>query len=130
MKRILLVFVLGILFSCTDSNDDGVADSNLQGEWVLTDVSCFCYFGEDNDFSTSKLLFSSTENKVTVIHEGNDNYFHTSGVFNYELNDDVLTIERETRSYTYSVEGDDLTLVYIDEPMIADDEVTYKYKRK
>ena len=129
MKKIVLFFILGVFISCTDKNDDFITDASLAGEWELTDVICFCGFEENVDFSTNKLLFNTIENRITVIHETNDNYFYISGVFNYELDIDTITLEGDTRSYTYAVEGDILTLTYIDDPMIADDEITYKYSR-
>lgn len=125
-----MAFILGLFFvlnSCSTTKDLGLG---LQGEWALTKVLCHCAFDEDVDFSTSKLWFATNQTKVTVIHEAGVTYFHDSGNYRYTIQKDTITISDSPRRYTYTIEGNSLTLTYIDNPMIADDEVSYTYVRK
>ncbi|MFI8604893.1 hypothetical protein ACIGCP_10550 [Cellulophaga baltica] len=129
----IVTFVLGVFLfctACTDNDDDFVIDGNLSGEWVLTDVSCFCGFPEDVDFSVHTLSFSEEGNLVTVQNDSDTYYFQESGTYQFTNTDNTISLEDNDRSYTYQIEEDVLLLSYLDEPMIADDEVTYKYARK
>ncbi|QWX83235.1 hypothetical protein H0I23_12330 [Cellulophaga sp. HaHaR_3_176] len=129
----IAAFILGVFLFCTScSNDDeGTAiDSNLVGEWVLTDVVCFCVFPEDVDFNTHELSFSSQKNTVIVINNSDTNYLYESGEYDYVSTADAILFTIDNRSFTYQINDDELKLIYVDEPMIADDEVTYAYKRK
>tara|TARA_R110002050_G_scaffold204522_1_gene340010 strand:+ start:8416 stop:8805 length:390 start_codon:yes stop_codon:yes gene_type:complete len=124
-------FILGVFFvccSCTDTNDE--IDLSLDGEWILTNVSCFCYFGEDYDFSTSGILFAPNEQKLTVYNDGENELFNPSGQYQYTSNNGMITLENNTRRYFYTIEAEILTLTFVDAPEIADDEVTYTYIRK
>lgn len=130
MKKLALIFVFIIFISCTDANDETKIDETLAGEWVLTNVYCFCYFASDTDFSSHRLIFDVTKNKVTVVNETAPDYFHEAGQFSYNNQGNSIGLEDSSNAYTYQVEGSILTLSYVDEPMIADDEVTYVYRRK
>lgn len=125
-------FFLGMFFlfcSCADKNDDETIDAALQGEWVLSNVSCFCYFGENPDFGSHKLIFDSPAQKVIIVNQGKSPYFHDEGKYTYVHKNDTISINGDDRSYTYKIEGNNLTLTYIDEPMIADDEISFRYIR-
>ena len=126
----IMIFILGMFLgfnSCSDTKDKGIA---LQGEWELTQVICHCAFDEHKNFRTSKLLFDNHTTKVTVIHKGDDAFFHASGNYRYTIQKDTITLKDDTRSYTYKIEDNVLTLEYVDNPMIADDEVSFRYIRK
>ena len=129
MKKILLFIIFISFISCSDNNDEVTIDDSLVGEWVLTDVICFCGF-ENADFSTHKLIFDSIVNKVTVVNDPDTYYFHISGNFRYSNQESIINLEDSPNSYSYQLKGNVLQLTYIDDPMIADDEVTYRYIKK
>jgi hypothetical protein len=129
----IVIFVLGVFLfctSCSNTDDDLITDETLSGEWVLTAVLCFCGFPEDVDFSLHTLNFSEEGNRVTVKNDSDTYYFHESGTYQFTNTNNTISLEDNDRSYTYQIEADVLLLSYVDEPMIADDEVTYKYARK
>ena len=51
-KSILLLF---LLISCSKSQDISFED-NLNGKWILNKVTCYCFFGEEYDFSKNSIL--------------------------------------------------------------------------
>ena len=128
MKRFLLLVSILILSSCS-SDDEGNPSSELNGSWVLDDVSCFCFFGDDFDFSQHSLDFDVAQRTVAV-NNGTDTFFIVvqSGVYDYEANGSQLTINNGS-AYIYEVNQDRLTLTFVDNPNIADDEITLFYNR-
>tara|TARA_R110000868_G_scaffold377732_1_gene643097 strand:- start:3069 stop:3464 length:396 start_codon:yes stop_codon:yes gene_type:complete len=128
MKKILLFIILIGFISCSDNNDESALDSALEGEWVLTDVLCYCAFSENVDFSTHRLVFDTNTNEIVISNNPDRSFFYDAGTYNFISNQDkVLQIVGSDKSYVYEIDGDVLSLTYIDNPMIADDEVTYKY---
>ncbi|WP_024479098.1 hypothetical protein [Cellulophaga baltica] len=128
----IVTFVLGVFLfctACTDNDDDFTQDESLSGEWVLTDVSCFCGFPEDVDFSVHTLNFSEEDHSVIIENDETTYYFHIAGTYSYTNIEGIISLQDTDQEYTYVVEDDVLTLTYIDEPMIADDEVMYTYLR-
>lgn len=127
MKKAVVFFTsLFLLVSCF-SDDDYVVDAALNGTWALHNVSCFCGFEEDFDFGAHKLTFDSSEQRV-VVQNAAETYFITeSGSYTFANNGNVLTING--RKYTYEIRGNDLKLIYVDDPSIADDEITLFYTR-
>ena len=47
----------------------------LEGKWILTNVSCFCVFGENPDFNGHKLTF---ENNVLMVENTGEFKFLTN----------------------------------------------------
>lgn len=126
MKRIVLIFLVFITISCTK---DKLEDASLEGEWILTNVSCFCYFGEDYDFTSNSLTFNSKENEITVENNEEFTFLMESGTYNYLGKDDQISFD-DNRSYIFSIEGSTLSLSYVDDPSLADDEISYTYRKK
>lgn len=128
MKKILLLSFLIGLISCSDNTNEVVVDTSLDGEWILTEVICFCAFTDNVDFSTHKLVFDTATGKVVVSNNPERPFFQDAGTYNFSnIQDKVLQIIGTDESYIYDIDGDNLSLTYVDNPMIADDEVTYKY---
>ncbi len=125
MKKIILITcVLGML-SCSN-NDDVVIDP--RGDtWVLNNVVCFCLFGDNFDFSTHTIQFNRDNGTVIIENEGNTAFIAPAGTYPYKVNGEIITIE--DRQYRYEEDGDSLVLTFVDEPGIADDEITYYYSR-
>lgn len=123
MKKLILFILIVCVVSC--SKED-LKDSSLEGEWILTKVSCYCGFGQDYDFSTSKVRFNTEENKITIENKGEFSFLRESGTYNYSGNDNRISFD-DNSSYIFRIEGTTLYLSFIDEPGIADDEVNYTY---
>ena len=69
MRKITTILLLAILaVSCSpDNTEEGVVNVDLEGSWVLEDVSCFCYFEPDTDFSSHRISFAGSN--LTVVNE-------------------------------------------------------------
>lgn len=125
MKRIVFVlFMIVFISSCTKDNDDDLK-SDLDGKWTLTKVSCFCWFGENPDFSGHKIMFDGS---ILKVENSGELEFLTNAVGAYSLQGNVITLING-QQYTYIVKLYALELTFVDEPGIADDEVFMEYKR-
>ena len=125
MKKILTTLVLTLLFvSCSNDNDDNLT-TPLEGKWTLTNVSCFCGFGENPDFSGHKLIFKNNDLKIE--NTGEFKYL-TNAAGEYTINGNVITFQ-DGQQYTYVVKLNILELTFVDNPQIADDEIFMVYKR-
>ena len=98
MKTIVLVVLTMIsVVSCSENDDNNTTQSELEGTWTLTNVFCFCAFGDDPDFSGHKITF-----------EGNNLEVENTGAFEFLVNaegtytlvDKVLTLQNG-QQYTY-----------------------------
>lgn len=126
MRQVLYsVLFLIFLISCSKSEPE---DSFLEGKWVLNDVACFCGFGEDYDFSTSTIVFDTDRNKITIENNGEYQFLRESGTYNYSGKDKTIKFDKGG-SYIFEIDGANLRLVLEDKPNIADDEITFYYKR-
>ena len=123
MKHFLLILIFLVVVGCT--SDDAVNPSGDQ--WVLDNVVCFCFFGEDFDFSTHRLQFNRGAGTVTIENEPANEFIAPAGTYNYTDSNGVIGIEG--REYRYEEDGETLILTYVDDPMIADDEVVYYYSK-
>ena len=125
MKHLITAFLF-LVFSCEESDVQIV--HSLEGQWILEDVSCFCVF-EDDSFKDSQLWFFP--DKSQLVSKGIEGKSLSVSSLNmpttYSLIDDVLQID--TKQYTVQYDGDRLTLSYIDNPDIADDEITFYYRK-
>jgi hypothetical protein len=123
MKRILVLVVLtALLSSCSNDNDDGIS-TELEGKWTLTNVSCFCGFGDNPDFSGHKLIFEGNDLKVENTGEFQ---FLTNATGSYSVEGSTITLTNG-QQYTYVVKPGVLELTFVDEPGIADDEIFLAY---
>ena len=125
MKRIFLVLIMIVFItSCTKDNDDDLK-SDLDGKWSLTNVSCFCWFEENPDFSGNKIMFDGS---ILKVENSGELEFLTNAAGAYSLQGNVITLING-QQYTYIVKLDVLKLTFVDEPGIADDEVFMEYRR-
>lgn len=125
MKYLITAFLL-LVFTCEKSEVKVV--HSVEGQWILEDVSCFCFFEEDS-FKDSQLWFFPAKSQlVSKGIVGKSFSISTLNVpISYTLIDDVLEVD--TRQYTIQHDGDRLILSYIDNPDIADDEITFYYRK-
>ena len=131
LMRLLIFFVAISLASCLKENNLSNSQIGaLEGRWQLESVSCFCYF-EDYDFTVNELWISA---KASIIISRNQNG-QPLGVTDNEIVTPVDVRNNElrdlisNRSYTFEVMDDRLDIHYIDNPQIADDEISYFFKR-
>ena len=116
--------------SMCDSEEIIDNDDKLEGQYILQNVSCYCLF-EDYDFTVNQLWFFPA--KKLLLSKG-DEY---DGVYiskpnepsGYYLIDGVLTLTDSNKEYVVNFNDDGFTLTFIDDPLIADDEITYYFKK-
>jgi len=125
-KENFLRFIL--FFSIFSCSPDSVEDEVLNGEWTLTNISCFCGFPDPPDFNMTQIQFLSSQNEVIVINNGESTYFREEGTYSYTGRGNRITFE-DGQSFDFEISGSSLQLIFVDEPNIADDEVTYSFER-
>lgn len=125
-KASFLVIMVFVLLSCS-GDDDNVVDTTLNGEWILNRASCFCFFEEDFDFSAHTLIFSS--NKEEVVVENSDTTFFITQAGSYSFTNNGNVLEIDGRKYTYEIKGNEMILTFVDNPNIADDEISLFYTK-
>lgn len=126
MKKLFLLVFLSLCINACEDGDDEV-DITLQGEWVLENVVCFCFFGDNFDFSQHKLIVDVSNSSVHVQNSDNTYFIAETGEYNLTMNNSVIWVDGN--GYTYEIADDKLILTYVDEPNIADDERTLIYTK-
>lgn len=125
MKQLfILLFMTAIVTSCSKDDDDK-GNTPLEGKWTLTNVSCFCYFGDNPDFSGNKLDF---EGYILRVENSGDFNFFTNEAGNYTVQGNLITFNNG-QQYTYAVKPGVLELTFVDNPSIADDEIFFVYEK-
>ena len=128
MKKLFTVLFIALLFvSCSnDDNDDSDATPTpLEGKWTLTNASCFCEFGNNPDFSVHQLVFEVKN--LIVINSGEFRFLiNAECIFNLKSN--LITFENGEQ-YIYEIKSDALSLTFVDDPQIADDELVLNYQQ-
>ena len=131
LKGVLILVFTTSLSSCLKENNLSNSQiDELEGRWQLQQVSCFCYF-EDYDFTVNELWISA---KSSVILSRNQNG-QPLGITDNEIVTPIRVRNKEltdlisNRSYTFDLAADVLNIHYIDNPQIADDEISYSFRR-
>lgn len=128
MKIKILVIFSMLFFACNQDDEPAIADAALEGEWVLSQILCYCGFEPDIDFALTKINFNTKRDIVTVIQNGKYTFFREAGEYFYGGQIDRIGFADNT-VYRFEVDGSQLTLTFQDNPQIADDEVTYVFKK-
>ena len=124
-KLVFCILFIGVLCSCEKSDSEPLV-AELNGQWELQNASCFCFFSEDFEFGDHKIEFNSD---TLTIENSTETFFITeSGMYNFQVQSNKIIIDG-TWEFTYQQEEDILVLSFIDNPEIADDEITLTYKR-
>lgn len=124
----LMLFTL-LFFSCSQEDVSHFAgDTDLNGAWRLTGVACFCFVGDNIDFGDTALTFDAGRDMVTVAHSGKGTFFQEEGTHMYRGSGYRLLFT-DGEAYKYELKENILKLIYVDDPMIADDEVVYTFKK-
>ena len=127
MKKVFGFFLVLIVFASCSSDLDPEVPVSLDGKWVLLNVSCFCSFDEEVDFSTNSIEVNSINNEITIENTG-DVFLGESGTYTYVVNEDEITFNNKT--YVLTANESNLILNFVDDPGISDDEISYSYKRE
>ena len=127
-KLVYSLFLFFIFFGCEKSN---IIESNqLKGQYILQDVSCYCGF-DNYKFIDNQLWFFQNEN--ILLSKGIDGNEVSISSLNkpekYTLDDNILTLSSNNKKFTVEIKDDTLILNYIDIPEIADDEISYVFKK-
>ncbi len=131
LKGVVVLLFTTSLSSCLKENDLSNSQiKELEGRWQLERVSCFCYF-EDYDFTVNELWISA---KARVMISRNQNgqpvgLTDNEIVTPVSIQNNELTDLISNRSYTFDFDADVLNIQYIDNPQIADDEISYSFRR-
>lgn len=130
MKNYFFLFIgLFLLNSCDELEEVGpLMETTLNGRWELQSVSCFCFFEDDYDFTTTSLVINTTEVTATFEH-AEDTFILDSGIYSFTINNDQISFG-EDRWYIFSIEDSTLTLTFVDNPNLADDEISYTFMRQ
>lgn len=104
-------------------------EESLQGQWILEDVSCFCFF-DNYDFESNQLwIFPNQKQLLSKGHNGNSvGISALNQPVEFDMIANVLHLSNG-RKYNVEIQNEKLTLSYIDVPEIADDEITYYFKK-
>ena len=102
----------------------------LSGQYILQNVSCFCFF-EDYDFRDNQLWVFPSKNLILSKGDEYDGVYISfpNETEEYNLTDGVLTLTESNKKYVVNFNNDEITLTFIDDPLIADDEITYYFKK-
>lgn len=127
--KLFLFSLLFVVQMCQNDSIEKTADE-LNGQYILQNVSCF-YFFKDYDFSVNQLWFFPSKN--LLVSKGNEYdgvYISTpNNPEEYNLIDGVLSLTDSNKEYVVNFNDDEVTLTFIDDPLIADDEITYYFKK-
>jgi len=128
MKYLSLAILL--FMSMCDSEEIIDNDDKLEGQYILQNVSCYCLF-ENYDFTLNQLWFFPDKNLLLSKGDEYDGAYISSPnePFEYTLIDGLLTLTRSNREYVVNFDNDIVILTYVDDPLIADDEIIYYFKK-
>ncbi len=102
--------------------------SGLSGKWILEEAQCYCFFEEGFDFKGNTLDFDTITSRLEITAPDDSWFVKPEGTYAYQIKGEELEIDGD-KGYTFELSGSILKLHFIDEPMIADDELTLIYKR-
>jgi len=126
MKKLILILLLSVAITSCSKEDDN--QKQLSGTWILVNVDCFCGFDPAINNNSYKLIFTEGKNELVLENPAEGySYIAESGTYNYTLDGNVLKVKN--LNFTYKIEGENLTLSFVDNPQIADDELDLTYKK-
>lgn len=128
IKYVFSLIFLVVLSSCDEKSEVELDPVPLTGQWELQSASCFCFFEDDFDFGQHKVEFDLENKEITIENSEEANFITGAGTYKIEIDENRFSI-KNTLEYSYEIEGSTLTLIYIDDPAIADDEITLTYSK-
>lgn len=127
MKRLYVLIITALLLVSCDKNDDSYSGL-LDGKWVLQRAICYCYFGDDFNFNGHQIVINQKNNLLQIQNSDETYFINTTGQYLLEVDGNELIVDKKQK-YTFVQNNNSLTLSYVDNPMIADDEIVLKYIR-
>lgn len=126
----LYLLLITVLVSCENLEEVNQLPltSELEGKWELQSASCFCFFPVDFDFGAHKLEFNTTANEVIVENSDDTFFIMGSGTYPFVVENDGIVISGSIE-FMYQIEGSMLMLIFVDNPQIADDEISLTYSK-
>lgn len=125
---IVVLFAL-LIVGCSDDDSPQIQGTGLSGTWTLTNVICFCGFPDAPGFDQTQLTIDTANGQIQVVQSGTGfEYFRPAGTYTFVGTDNTITLDDGT-AYTYAIDGNTLQLDFVDEPQIADDEITFLLRR-
>lgn len=127
-KLVFCLLFVGVVFSCENSDDSTPTPIDLNGKWELQSASCFCFNPEGFDFSAHKIIFNNDEGTIRIDNSTETFFIAASGSYDFQIQNNMVVIN-STWEFIFELKGDTLTMSFVDNPEIADDEVTLTYKK-
>jgi hypothetical protein len=127
MKNYIYI-LLGSILLFSGCKENSINANNLNGKWVLSEAQCYCWFGENYNFNKHTIDFDFESQKVQIQNNEQIDFIEKTGVYPFKVKDNEVTINND-KSYTFEISENQMRLIFKDEPMIADDELTLIYKR-
>lgn len=131
MYKSFLIVCLTFNLSCSiDGLRDRKVNEELEGQWILDEVSCYCYF-ENYDFSQNQLWIFPEQRYVLSRSSISDPLGISKPNVPVPITseDNLITDTASGRSYRYTLENNRLVLQYVDMEEIADDEISYYFRK-
>lgn len=126
--RYLIYASFALLASCNVDKQQYI--ESLEGQWILKNVSCYCFFGNTN-FSLNQLWIDQEKGKL-LSNGPSQNAWGISDLnkaLNFSIQDSILAMEGTDREYRLSLKNNLLSITYLDNPEIADDEISYIFEK-
>jgi len=129
MKKFVVLLVCSVIFiSCDKSDDTNTPPDELSGNWELQRVSCFCFYPEDFDYTVHTINFNTSDGVLSIENSSETSFIAPAGSYNFQVQTDQITIDGNI-NYTYEITGTSLVLSFVDNPEIADDEISLFYSK-
>lgn len=125
MKKIVTLFIIGLLVSSCSNNDD--ISNKIVGNWKLTKATFYSYEGEGFiDYSGKNIIYNFKSNGILVV-SGGKNAGYPDGSYAYFFGEDhlggmndpkVLLVKINNSKWTYNLTNGKMTLgqSYVDGP--------------
>ena len=119
MKKytISLVIILFCCYACSNDDDSNLNENNLDGEWNLAEILCYCDEIPTINEGEQVWEFETTPQNLKVVNAVSEPFL-TSGDYGYTLQGGSLFIDNPDSTipykYKFSIESDTLRLE--DEP--------------
>lgn len=131
MKQVVVFLLCGLFIGSCDQLeevDQLPTPTELDGKWALQNARCFCFFPDDFDFSAHQLEFDSGSREVRIENSEDTSFVAATGTYSLEIQEDRLVIGTDL-VYTYRIEERTLILTFVDDPQLADDEISLIYSK-
>ena len=123
IKLLATAIVLPLLTACGAKKT--TKTTSIYGDWELEKAICFCPFTDETDFSTNTL--SIQPNQIKIASPEDRQFIKPTGTYDFSTENQYLKIG-ETTEYSYELKDGNLIIKFLEEPELADDELTLIYR--